>query len=195
MSLTSATIQTAFNEEAGAASSLTTPTEIERWWNEGQARLNRHFESSTSLVWAAGALEVALPADFVSISKLDYAPGQSWQDWRVFGRKLVLDDRNGATAASTGTTLYYWAERPDLTAGAPSIGTKQEDYACLYYALSRFYRKLASNRVVYTRYSTLLGANAVSVSDIQNEADRLLQDFIDARADLPPLQPAGYYSR
>jgi hypothetical protein len=68
------------------------------------------------------------------------------------------------------------------------------DYACLYYALHRFFRKLASNRVQYKRYSTLLGANAVSVADLQQESDRLLQDYFDARADDAPQHPAGFYA-
>lgn len=195
MALDHTAIETAFAEEAGAAASLATATEIQRWWNEGQARLNRDYEASTTLTWAAAAVEIALPSDFKQVSRLDYPNGTAWQDWRVFGRKFVCDDRLGATAAASGVTLYYWGERPDLTNSAASVGTKQEDYACLYYALARFYRKLASNRVQYTRYSTLLGANSVSVADLQNEADRLLQDFIDARADLPPLQPAAFYGR
>lgn len=191
--MTGTAIATAFGEEAGDASSLATNAEIWRWFSEGQARLNRYLEKSTTLAWSAAALTVALPADFVSISKIDYDSGVTDQPFRIFGRSLIIDEPEGASADGTAR-LHYWAERPEIDAGADvSVGILQEDYACVYFALHRFFRKLASNRVQYKRYSTLLGANAVSVADLQNESDRLLQDFRDARADLPQPPPASFY--
>jgi hypothetical protein len=193
MSMDGTTIAAAFNEEAGDAASLAVNTEIWRWFSEGQARLGRYVETSTTLTWAAAANVVALPAGFSSISSLDYDSGVTDQPFRVFGKQLVIDEPGGTSAAGTAR-LYYWAERAVVDAsGDVTAGSLQEDYACIYYALHRFYRKLASNRVQYKRYSTLLGANAVTVSDLQNESDRLLQDFVDARADLPPLQPASFF--
>lgn len=69
------------------------------------------------------------------------------------------------------------------------------DVACLYYALHRFYRLLASNRSYYKRYATLQGANSVSMGELQAEADRYYQDFIDARADMEPLPVAAFYPK
>lgn len=196
MSLTGAQILTAFNEEAGTASSFASSAEVWRWWSEGQARLSRPIESSTTLSWAAAAATVNLPTDFQSISKLDYPSGITVQEWRVFGKQLVLDDLNGASASAANVKLWYWAERPQVAAsGDVSVGSLAEDYACLYYSLSRFYRKLVSNRVMFTRYSTLLGANAVSVGELQAESDRLLQDYRDARDDVLPPPPASFFQR
>ncbi len=188
-------IATAFNEEAGDAASLASDTEKWRWFSEGQSRLGRYIEDSAALTWAAGATTVALPSDLILIDRLNYADGVNREGFRVFGRELVIDDPSGASDAGAAT-LYYWSERPVIdSSGDTSVGTQQEDWACIYYALHRFFRKLASNRVQYRRYSTLLGANAVSVADLQAESDRLLQDFIDARADLPPIAPATFYTR
>lgn len=70
----------------------------------------------------------------------------------------------------------------------------QMDYACLYYALHLFYKRLASNRAFYKRYSTLVGANSVTMGDLQNEADRYYQEFLDAREDFTPLPAALYHN-
>ena len=47
--------------------------------------------------------------------------------------------------------------------------------------------------VIYTRYSTLLGQNAVSMADLQQEYERYYQDFIDSREDVEPKPPAYFY--
>ena len=71
--------------------------------------------------------------------------------------------------------------------------TYQEDYACINYMLSRFYKKLSSNRAFYKRYATLVGQNAVSMADLQAEADRYYQDFLDAREETKRVAPAFSY--
>jgi len=71
--------------------------------------------------------------------------------------------------------------------------SKAQDYACMYYALHRFYKKLASNRAFYKRYATLVGQNAVSLSDLQQESDPVLPRLLDSREDLEPEAPAYFY--
>jgi len=71
--------------------------------------------------------------------------------------------------------------------------TYQEDYACINYMLSRFYKKLSSNRAFYKRYATLVGQNAVSMADLQAEADRYYQDFLEAREETKRVAPAFSY--
>lgn len=194
MALTDFLIQQAFTQEAGDASSLADATEIRRWWNEGQQRLLRYLESEDDISWSAGDLEVTMDTRIVAIDRLDYDLGVARQNFRLFGYNLIVDNPLGATADGTAR-LYYWATRDPLVDGGTSVGSELEDYACIYYALHRFYRKLVSNRVHYARYSTLLGANAIAVGDLQAESDRLLQDFTDARSELPPLQPASFHTR
>jgi hypothetical protein len=193
MALNEEDIQTAFDEEAGDAASLASDVEVRRWFNEGAARLDRYTATIATLTWAAGDLSVDLPADLHSINKIDFNASVVEQSFRTFGDKLVIDSPYGATAAGTAR-LLYWARRPALVAIADSPMTDAEDYACIYYALHRFYRKLVSNRALFMRYSTMLGQNAASMSDLQGEADRLLQDFVDARSDLAVQDvPAAFY--
>jgi hypothetical protein len=74
-----------------------------------------------------------------------------------------------------------------------SLLTYQEDYAIIYFMLSRFYKKLSSNRAFYKRYATMVGQNAISMADLQAEADRYYQDFLDAREETKRVAPAFSY--
>lgn len=194
MSWTQATFLTAFDEEAGDAATLSVSAEKTRWWNEGQSRLPRHREMiSSDIDWTAGDVTIALPTDFVDLERFIYADGSPIQDWRVFGKNLVLYVPTGATADGSAI-VHYWGEWPDLASGQASLLPGRLDYACLYYALHRFFRKLSSNRALYNRYSTLLGANAVTMADLQAQSDRSLQDYLDARSDDVPPNPSGFYA-
>jgi hypothetical protein len=181
---------TAFDEEAGDAAVLFGSTPKIRWWNEGQARLENYKEDSTDLTWDAGDLTVDLPSDFISVDLLQYGVSVAPEEWEVFGK--TLRHRMAEGAGSDGSaTLYYYREWTPL--GATSELTARDDYACLYFALHRMFRVLASDRVHFRRYATMLGANAISVADLQAESDRLLNDYIDARSDDPVLPPAAFH--
>lgn len=185
-------LQTNFDAEAGDVASIATAAQKRLWFNEGQARLLRFHAQNADLTWAAGDRSVSLPAGFVQLDKLVYDDSSRPEPFRVFGSELVIDHPDGACAAG-GARLYFWAEWPQLTAVVNSSLSAIGDTACLYYALHRFYRLLASNRSYYKRYATLVGANAVTVGELQAEADRYYQDFIDSRADLEPLPAAAFY--
>jgi hypothetical protein len=188
------TYVTAFDAEAGDISTLATAAQKIIWFNEGQARLNRLKASFEDVTWAAEDRSVPLPADFVRLDKIVADEGVSMDPWRVWGNYLVLDDPEGATEVGTAR-VYYWASWAEMTTATTATElTLAQDYACLYYALSRFYRKLSSNRAYYKRYATLVAQNAVSMTDLQQEADRYYQDFLDAREDLVPDPPASFYS-
>lgn len=185
---------TSFDAEAGDIATLATAAQKVLWFNEGQARLGRYKPKVSDFTWSAAARDEALPADFVQMDKIVLDNGVTENRWRVFGSNLVIEDPDGAIAAGSAR-LYYWASWPAMViSGQDSELNLVGDYACLYYALSRFYRKLASNRAYYKRYSTLVGANAVSVADLQNEAAGYYQDYVDARDDLEPLPTAFFFS-
>jgi hypothetical protein len=193
MSWTDDAMVTAFDAEAGAVSTLATAAQKILWWNEGQARLGYYKPITEDITWAAGDRDVALPVGFISLDKLVVDDGDIPQPWRVFGANLVLDDPTGASEAG-GARLFYWGEFTEMTeATTASDLTRAQDYACLYYALSRFFKRLSSNRAYYKRYATLVGANAVTQTDLQQEADRYYQDFLDSRDDIKPLPPAFAY--
>lgn len=193
MSWTDDAMVTAFDAEAGTPATLATAAQKIQWWNEGQARLGYYKALTSDLTWAADAREVALPAGFISMDKLVVGDGYTPQPWRVFGANLVLDDPTGASEAG-GARLYYWGQYTEMTTSTTATElTLAGDYACMYYALSRFFKRLSANRSYYKRYATLVGANAVTQTDLQQEADRYYQDFLDARDDLRPLPPAFAY--
>jgi len=181
---------TAFNTLAGGVASLATSTQKIQWFNEGQARLGYYAPTVLDVEWERGDREIDLPDDFISLDKLVVDSDSSLEPWRVFGRRLILDDPSGATGDGSAR-LYYWSEFTQMTSATTQTElTRAQDYACLYYALSQFYRALVSSRAYYKRYATLVGANAVSMRDLQAEADRYYQDYLDSREDAHPLPAA-----
>lgn len=190
---TDTTYHANFDAVVGATlSGLSTAAQELLWFNEGQSRLNKYRPRTQDITWALADRSVNLASDFVSLQKLVTTSGNIAQPWRVFGQTLVLDDSDGASEAGGGR-VYYWAEWPEMTAAVDSSLPLALDYACLYYAVSRFYKLLSSNRAYYKRYATQVGANAVSMSDLQQEADRYYQDFLDAREDHRPEPPAFFF--
>jgi hypothetical protein len=193
MSWSEASFGQAFDAETGDAAPLTDQTTRILWYNEGQARLIRKKAAYVDVSWAMGAREIFTFATFLQLDKIVWNTDTVPEPFRVWGDSLVIEDPAGAAAAG-GARLYYWAEFTPMVVGTPATETTPtEDYACLYYALARFYRRLASNRSIYTRYSTLLGQNAVSMSDLQQEYERYYQDFVDSREDVEPKPPAYFY--
>ena len=186
----------AFNMEAGdtVATLATEPQKIQ-WFNEGQERLLRRAPRFTDLTWVSGQRSVDLPADFVSLDKFIYNADSSRDRWRVWGRTFVHDDTDGAQGDG-GARVYYWGEWSQMVDAMPGVTelSVAQDYACMYFALHRFYKRLSSNRAYYKRYATLVAQNAISMSDLQQEADRYYQDFLDAREDLELDPPAFFYS-
>lgn len=192
------TFITAFDAEIGELASvspaLATSAQKILWFNEGQSRLRIHKASTIDVIWAAGDREIPLPADFIKLDK--FVPDEDADNypWRVWGNFLILDDPEGAEEPGTGR-VYYWGNWEEMTAATVATElTLAQDYACLYYALSRFYRRLSSNRMYYKRYSTLVKQNAVTPTDLQQEADRYYQDFLEARDDLEPEPAQTYYA-
>ena len=185
---------TAFDSEVGVLSTLATAAQKIQWWNEGQARLGYYKPTVADLTWSEGDRDVALPAGFVRLEKLVTNDGVTPQPWRVFGSLLVMDDPAGATEDG-GARLYdHGAFAAMTTATTETELTAAQDHACLYYALSRFHRLLSASRAYYKRYATIVGQNASSVSDLQQEAERYYQDYIDAREDIDPLPPVFHYN-
>jgi hypothetical protein len=184
-----------FDAEAGDIASLATAAQKILWFNEAQARLLRLKPAYVDATWTAADRSCG---DLTGIRKLDritYNGGTTPEPWRLWGTDLVLDDPAGASGTGGGR-IFYWKDWTAMTTSTTATDLNvSQDYACLYFALSRFYRKLASNRAYYKRYSTLVGQNAVTMTDLQQEADRYYQDFLDAREDVEPDVPAFYYPR
>jgi hypothetical protein len=159
------------------------------WFNEGQARLGFYLPLVDTLTWVETDTEIDLPTDFVQLRKIIFDTGISHQSWYVFGQKLVIDHPDGATQDGTGR-IQYWASWPELSSSVDSLLSLSLDYACLSYAQFKFYKLLSSNRAFYKRYASQVGTNAVSMTDLQQEADRHYTDYLDQREDYRPEAPA-----
>jgi hypothetical protein len=185
---------TAFDAEAGDISTLATSGQKIIWFNEGLSRLGKRKPTHADITWIAGDRSVVIAASgFVQVEKIVWDEDTAIEPWRVWGNQLIIDDPNGAVGDG-GARIYYWGEYTEMTAATTATELDiSGDHACMYYALGRFYRKLSSNRAYYKRYATMVGANAVSMTDLQQEADRYYNDFLDARADLEPEPPAFFY--
>lgn len=182
-----------FDAEAGDIFTLATAAQKILWFNEGQARLNRYAARSLDVTWAATDRSIPMSGDFVALEKIVPNSGSHAEPWRVYGNALVIDDPLGPGEAGSAR-VYYWGEWAVMTTVTTATELSlAQDYACLYYALSRFYKKIASNRAFYKRYATLVGQNAVSMTDLQQEADRYYQDFLESRADFAPDPAAFFY--
>lgn len=193
MAWSQATLVTNFDAEAGDIATLASTAQKTLWFNEGMHRLGMFRPRvSATLTWSAGDTSEALPSDFAQIERLVYDSAVVPQEWVVFDLALRIHDPDGASSDGTAT-LYYWAYFPDVSGSQDSLLSPEQDIACLYYSLYRFYRRLASNRNYYKRYATMVGANAVQVQDLQAEADRYYQDYLDSRGDQVPKPPVGFY--
>lgn len=190
--MTQAELVVAFNDEVGDASSIFTASEVARWFNVGQSRLEYFRFVNVGLAWIAGDVSVNLPADFANVERFLLAPGVVDQGWMAEGDKLWKANYAGATAAGN-MTMWYWAFWPAISAISSSFCPAICDAACVYYALHRAYRKLASNRSLFKRYSVLLGANAVSVAEIEAASQAYYEDFLLTKEDFPLRAPAGFY--
>jgi hypothetical protein len=199
VSLTDVEIVAAVDAELGSTMAALASSALKiGWFNEGvhsMAHRNGRFKPKTDdITWALGDRSVALEADFIAIDKITTSAGYRSQSWRVFGETLVLDDSDGATQAGAAR-VYYWAEWPLITISPASTSgmTYHEDFVVKDFVLSRFYKLLASNRLYYKRYATMVGQNAVSAADLQNEADRYYQDFLDGQEHTLRTPPAFFY--
>ena len=133
--------------------------------------------------WDTGWVNVSLTGTPLQKKVSLYAAGNWFPGYTV----------HGGTALSIRWTLDLTDLEDHYEPVFRSELTWAQDYACLYYSLHRFYRRLASNRNLYTRYATLVGRNAIAPEDLQNESERYRQDFIETRDEHRRITPAFAY--
>lgn len=186
-----ADFQADFQEEVGDLSVMYDADEVERWINEGRTRLPLEHQFG-DLPYTAGADSVELPADLVSLSRVMAVEGGTVPAYRVSGRFLVFE----RATTSAGTLRIFYRTYPALiTDSEASTGLDEADRAMLSYALYRFFKKLSASRANYKRYATLVGQNSVGIEDLQAEAERHFQDYLDSVEVLPMEAPSFFYPR
>lgn len=166
--------------------------ELARWLNEGRVRLGHYLDKSTDLTWVDSDRTVDLPTDFYRMVELTPDVGTTLPKFRIHGGKLYFVHSDGA--ASDGTArLLYEARVPAISESQASLLTEEGEVAIVSFARYRFYSKLAASRSDYRRYSTILGANAVSMEDLDALAASYLADFQSTQDAHPVDEVATFY--
>lgn len=184
MDRTLAYLVAAVEEDLGDIAEVFGGSFIERAVNEGQARLEPDVlrEQSAAISWVDFAATAALPADFHSVQSfvpdtasryVNIGPYDIWAD--------TLRFRDSQCVRAWAGTLLYRAHYPAITADQACLLPLAAADGLISYALYKAFRRLAAGRAEYKKYSTLVGGNAVSVSELEQTAQLHLQDFEDAR--------------
>lgn len=165
--------------------------DVETWLLHARLRLGVYQPQTETVSWEANDDSIPLPAGFVSFDKLIVYTGDLPAHDEVSG-ELVF--RCPSTASGTGR-IYYSRLFP-LADDTDAPGSAAQDRACLAfvsYALSRFFRRLASSRVDYKRYSTVTGQAGLEAADLQSLADDHRNDFEAFRSELSLSPGASFY--
>lgn len=183
-------------EQLGDVKDLIPPAFTERAANEGQRRYEPQIllPKSIALSWAADSISVALPTDFVEIATVipsaTVTTAPFPQEIRRHGNTLFFYCKQ---SAFTGT-LHYFAHYPDITDDDDSQLPQVATDGLISYVLYKAWKKIASNRTDYRRYSTLVN-NQTDISDLAALSEAHFNDYLEARdavADVRDIEPAYY---
>ena len=167
--------------------------DVERWLNQARIKIGPVARRSAALYWEADDTVIDLPRNCYSISRIVVDSGYSLPPYDEWGQVLAL--RQPATGNGSATVFYTGYFDPVSTENPQADDPTQDavGLACVSYALSRFFRKLASSRVDYRRYSTLTGQSGIEAADLRDLADDHLADFESAKNDLFDQASSSYY--
>jgi hypothetical protein len=181
-----------FDEIPAELRSVVVPGELARWLNEGRTRLGYYLQKETDLTWVSADRTVALPTDYFRFTELTPDVGTVLPKMRIHGPTIYFIHSDGA--ASDGTArLLYLARVPVISDSQVSLLTEEGEQAIISFARYRFYSKIAASRSDYRRYSTLLGANAVAMEELDALAAGYLADFQSGQETLPTEEPVTFY--
>ena len=162
--------------------------DVERWLGQARIRIGPYAQKSVRLGWLASDSSVDLPTDCVDIARIDVTQG-TLPPYDKWGLKLAF--RMAATADGVATLYYNAYFGP---AGDESDPRADLAYlAAVSYALSRFYRKLASSRSDYRRYATITGQAGVEAEDLRVLADDHLSEFASVAEEISLGAPSTFY--
>ena len=166
--------------------------QLDRWVNRGRVRLGIYDAKSVDLEWSSNATEVEFPEDYARFDRLIATPLIAViPQYTVLTRSLSFLDPERVGAGSG--TLYYGAFFPPISASVESTMPPLADEAVVSYALARFFRRIATTRSDFRRYTSITGQNGVDVADLIDLAERHDADCEAARADLVNAAPAAFY--
>lgn len=171
-------LRSAVNEELGPAADLFAAGYIDRLINEGQKRYEPDVLRARidAINIPSNTLTFELPSDFIRLNKFfRNANSADLEPFELHGNLMAFYER---TTALFSGRIAYSASWPAITEDQECILPPVAADGLIAYALYRCYKRIASNRVDYRRYSTMVG-NQASVADI----DALSQSYLDEWAD------------
>jgi len=172
----------AVNQELGDASELMPNSAIERFLNEGQSRYEPEIllpSIDTTITWAEDDLSVALPSDFVELTDLIATYDSGYRVPQFFVHGQTAHFTSPAPTAFTGR-LFYLARYPTITNAQSCTLPSAAADGLVSYALYKSFKRIASSRTLYKRYSTLVN-NQTDVKDLESLSENHFNDYIDAR--------------
>jgi hypothetical protein len=182
----------ALTDELGDAADLIRDEQLDRWVNRGRVRLGLLEAKAVDLTWNDNDSEVLFPDDFVRFDRLIATPTIAIiPQYTVLARSLSFFDPERVTTGSG--TLYYGASYEPVSGAVGSTMPAMADEAVVSYALARFFRRIATTRSDFRRYTTVTGQSGIDVADLIDLAERHDADFEAARADLVNAAPAAFY--
>lgn len=183
-----------FEDEVGDdLFALTSAAEVTRWLNKGQRRLGWKQDAEATVTWVAGATDVDLPADCFRPVRLVANSDTVVPPHRIRQTSIrFLVDEDGVSDAGTAKLLYL-SDYPAITEAVDSALSSDGDDALVAFALYRFFRKLATSRSNYQRYSVTQGVNAISVDDLVNVMNQHLDEFLSIQQDDPPSEAVTFF--
>lgn len=188
MSWTQSEFRQAFRDEVGDAAQLIRDAQIDRWVNQAQARLGTYAQKTAAVTWTAGATSITVPADFRDV--VEFVGDDAIPTHRVWGGGIDFT-RPAEWAGSA--KLYYLGHWPRITTDTPSELPEEGNQACLSFALYRFFKRLASSRADYRRYSTITQANGVDIEELDDLSERHYNDFLDSRESMSVESPLPFF--
>jgi len=151
--------------------------DVEMWIEQARVRIGPYAEKTADLYWTSGATSVDLPPDCVDVARIDVTSGSL-----PASDKWALKLRFRSEAAADGAATLYYTGYFDSPGDTLDPRADKAHLACVEYALSRFFRKLAASRSDYKRYATVTGQSGIEADDLRNLADdheRLFDGLVD----------------
>jgi hypothetical protein len=165
--------------------------DVETWLSQARLRLGPWDRQTADITWEAGVAFISLPKNCVHVAALQITSGYlpAWDQW---GSSLRLRENSTVPGAATIFYTAYFDVANDDPLGFDPKGDAA-NLAAVEYALSVFFRKLASSRADYQRFSTVTGQSGIEAQDFRDLADDHLRDFETARDDLTANQPSASF--
>jgi hypothetical protein len=166
--------------------------DIDRYLNDGLQRIQYYRERVADVTWAVNDESIPFPEDYICDATFVVDSGKSVPTGRIWANALHFDYSGGATSAGSAR-LFYCASWPVLSDEQGSLLPGSGNVALVAFACYRAFKRIASSRAEYRRYSTISQANAVSIDDLAQISDVYFGEFQEAVNSLPVSSSSTFF--